>query len=84
MSNNNKLVLEFYNRVAVNNQVESIEQIPLESLEFLSMLNTASLSYAFVIEGLRKNQTCAQIARKTKLPTHKIRTIGKSIGKYKK
>lgn len=84
MSNNNKLLLEFYNRVVVNSQVDNLEDIPLEALEFLSLLNTASLSYPFVVEGLRKNQTAAQISRKTKLPTHKIRTIGKAIGKYKK
>ena len=84
MSNNTKLLLEFYNRVAVNSKVENLEDIPLESLQFLSLLNTASLTYPFVIEGLRKNQTAAQISRKTKLPTHKIRVIGKNIGKYKK
>lgn len=72
------LILRYYNRVC-GCQVDCIDQIPPETLDFLLNHGYEGLIRPFVIEDLRKGKGRRHLANIYGITTRKVRTLRNKI-----
>lgn len=74
------ILLDFYNAISLDN-AETIGDIPIEVLEFLSVYEYNDLCKGFVARHFKKGWGHRAIIKFYSLPNRLVRKIGNKVGK---